>query len=231
MPARPRHVAAICIAICFRTCLLLGVVFASQVVKAQEQEPGQPEKTTLASGIQRVVGVDAKSHIRYVRLALAGTLRTPSAAISTDQATPEPAAPALIAQCTLRPNGRSVFELFATFNGVPDMTFYPPWTPASQQDLFAPPTAKVTMTMEFLGYTHVKPVRRQWEIPVQTPDQYRYNSPGGGSSNMEEISFHLRYLLALPTLRLTLANRSAEFLTTPLLDEIRKEPLCRAAGL
>jgi hypothetical protein len=87
------------------------------------------------------------------------------------------------------------------------------------------------MTMEFLGYTHVKPVRRQWEIPIQTPGQYRYNPPGGGSANLEEITYYLRYLVALPTLRLTLDNRSADFLTTPLLDEIRKEPLCRAAAL
>jgi len=85
--------------------------------------------------------------------------------------------------------------------------------------------------MDFLGYKAVKPVRRQWEIPVQTSGQYRYNPPGGGSANMEEISYYLRYLLALPTLRLTLDNRSAEFMTTPLLDAIRKEPLCRAAGL
>jgi hypothetical protein len=88
---------------------------------------------------------------------------------------------------------------------------------------------KAVLTMEFLGYTHVKPVRRQWEIPVQTPGQYRYNSPGGGSANLEEITYYLRYLVALPTLRLTLDSRSAEFLTTPLLDQIRKEPLCRAA--
>jgi hypothetical protein len=85
--------------------------------------------------------------------------------------------------------------------------------------------------MDFLGYTHVKPVRRQWEIPVQTSGQYRYNPPGGGSSNLEEITYYLRYLLALPTLRLTLANRSAEFMTTPLLAAIRKEPVCRASGL
>jgi hypothetical protein len=137
----------------------------------------------------------------------------------------------LIAQCTMRPNGKSFFELFANFGSVSDLAFYPPWTPASQQDLFPPRTDKVTFTMEFLGYTHVKPVRRQWEIPVQTPDQYRYNPPGGGSQNLEEIAYYLRYLVSLPTLRLTLGNRSAEFLTTPLLDEVRKEPLCRAAAL
>jgi hypothetical protein len=85
--------------------------------------------------------------------------------------------------------------------------------------------------MDFIGYTHVKPVHRQWEIPIQPPGQYRYNPPGPGSSNLEEITYYLRYLLALPTLRLTLNNNSVEFMTVPLLNEIRKEPLCRAAAL
>jgi hypothetical protein len=207
--------------------LLLAALCASQVLNAQQTNSEQLEKTTLASGIERVSGQEASSHIRYVRLALAGTPQNSSAVDSADHPLP----PTLIAQCTLRPNGKSVFELFATFNGAPDMTFYPPWTPATKEDLFPPRTDKVTITMEFLGYTHVKPVRRQWEIPVQTPGQYRYNPPGGGSQNLEEIAYYLRYLLALPTLRLTLDNRSAEFLTTPLLNEIRKEPLCRGASL
>ena len=167
------------------------------------------------------------SHIQYVRLVLAGTLHTPS---PSNSPLPSPA-PTLIAQCTLRPNGKSYFELFANFGGATDLAFYPPWTPVSNADLFPPHTSKVLLTMEFLGYTHVKPVHRQWEIPVQTPGQYRYNTPGGGSSNLEDVTYYLRYLLALPTLRLTLDDRSVDFLTTPLLDEIRKEPLCRAAAL
>jgi hypothetical protein len=188
---------------------------------------GQPEHTILASGIARIAGTDAASQIQYLRLVLRGSLRTPPPA---DMATAL-SSPMLIAQCTARPNGKSFFELFANFGAVSDLAFYPPWTPTSKQDLFPPQTGKVIFTMEFLGYTHVKPVRRQWEIPVQTPDQYRYNSPGGASQNLEEITYYLRYMVSLPTLRLTLGDRSAEFLTTPLLNEIRKEPLCRAAAL
>jgi hypothetical protein len=187
----------------------------------------QPEKTTLPSGIDRLAGQEATSHIQYVRLILTGSLRTPSLADSSALSPP----PMLIAQCTLRSDSKSYFELFTNFGGATDLAFYPPWTPTSKQDLFPPRTDKATLTMEFLGYTHVKPVRRQWEVPVQTPGQYRYNPPGGGSANLEEITYYLRYLLALPTLRLSLDNRSADFLTTPLLDEIRKEPLCRAASL
>jgi hypothetical protein len=148
----------------------------------------QTDNTILTSGIVRIAGADTTSHIQYVRLILRGTLRTPSPA----DASAALSSPMLIAQCTTRPNGKSFFELFANFGAVSDLAFYPPWTPTSKQDLFPPRTDKVTFTMEFLGYTHVKPVRRQWEIPVQTPDQYRYNPPGGGSGNLEEIAYYLR---------------------------------------
>ena len=214
-----------------RAVFALGLLCSSSVISAQQPEqrakdPDQPEKTTLASGIDRISGSEAISHIQYVRLILSGSLHTSPAG------SPAPLpGPTLIAQCTLKSNGKSSFELFANFGGATDLAFYPPWTPASSQDLFPPRTEKANVTMDFLGYPHVKPVRRQWEIPIQTPGQYRYNPPGGGSANLEEITYYLRYLLALPTLRLTLASRSAEFLTTPLLDEIRKEPLCRAAAL
>jgi hypothetical protein len=211
-----------------RVILLFALLCASPAVTAQQPYAQQPEKTTLAIGIDRLAGQDTTSHIQYVRLILPGSLRIPSPA--TDSSVPPPA-PTLIAQCTLRPDGKSYFELFANFGDATDLAFYSPWTPTSKQDLFPPRTEKATFTMEFLGYTRVKPVRRQWEIPVQTPGQYRYNSPGAGSANLEEITYYLRYLLSLPTLRLTLDNRSADFLTTPLLNEIRKEPLCRAASL
>ena len=210
---------------------LCCAVFAQQP-EHRAADTDQPEKITLASGIDRITGVEANSNIRYVRLVLSGALRTSSFG---DSSASSPG-PTLIAQCTLKPNGKSSFELFANFGGATDLAYYPPWTPVSKDDLFPPRTEKVDMTMEFLGYTHVKPVRRQWEIPVQTPGQYRYNPPGSGSANLEEITYYLRYLIALPTLRLSLSSRptdsrSAEFLTTPLLDEIRKEPLCRAAAL
>ena len=206
---------------------LCSCAVAVQQPEQRAVETGEPVKATLESGIDRISGIDAGSNIHYVRLVLPGSLLTSS---SSDSPAPLPG-PTLIAQCTLKPNGKSSLELLANFGGATDLAFYPPWKPTSDHDLFPPITEKVSMTMEFLGYTHVKPVRRQWEIPVQTPGQYRYNPPGGGSANLEEITFYLRYLAALPTLRLTLGNRSVEFMTTQLLAEIRKEPLCRAAGL
>jgi hypothetical protein len=211
----------------FMLALLCSSVIYAQQPEHSPVDTNQLEKTTLASGVDRISGLEATSEIHYVRLILSGSLLTPSTA---ESAAPSPG-PTLIAQCTLKPTGKSSFELFANFGGATDLAFYPPWTPTSSHDLFPPRTDKAVLTMEFLGYTHVKPVRRQWEIPVQTPGQYRYNSPGAGSANLEEITYYLRYLVALPTLRLTLDSRSAEFLTTPLLNEVRKEPLCRAAAL
>lgn len=85
--------------------------------------------------------------------------------------------------------------------------------------------------MDFLGYTHVKPAKKQWEIPVQAPELYRYNPPGFGSANMEDAAYYLQYLPALPTLRLSLGSQTAEFLTTSWIDQIRKEPLCGVSGM
>jgi hypothetical protein len=221
MPARVRvALRRAGIACCIHLCAL--------VCPAQTQAA---PLVTSDSPIQRIAGTEPASHIQYLRLVLKGASPSPANASAKAADPPADAPPLLIAQCTLRPNGKYYFEMFATFGGPADLDFTPPWTPSSPQDLFPPRTQKVTITMEFLGYTHVKPLRRQWEIPVATPDQYRFNAPGGGSANMEDISFDLRYLLALPTLRLTLAKQSAEFLTTPLLDAIRKDTLCKAAGL
>lgn len=192
-------------------------------------QPSAPQTGTLPSGVRRLAGTEPSSQIRYARLILNGTLRAAA------KGAPDPPAPGvspiLIAQCSLRPNGKYLFEVFANFGGPADLAFYPPWKPSGPNDLFPPTTGKVTVIMDFLGYTHVKPFRRQWEIPVEQPSLYRYNPPGGGSSNLEEFSFFLKYLMSLPTLRLTLNHLSAEFSTTPLLADIRQEPLCHAAGL
>lgn len=208
---------------------LLIVLGGLPPLYAQSASPTQADRTTLTSGVERLAGTEPSSHIQYSRLILKGSLH---ALVNNAADPPAPETPPiLIAQCSLRPNGKYVFEMFTSFGGAVDLAFYPPWKPASAQDLFPPRTAKVTIAMDFLGYTHVKPFRRQWENPVETPSLYRYNPPGSGSPNLEEVSYFLHYLLSLPTLRLTLDNRAAEFLTSQFLVDIRHEPLCRAAAL
>ena len=99
---------------------------------------------------------------------------TTSASIWTAPSSPPPGAqtapplsspPPLIAQCTSSASGKLTFELLANFGGVTDTTYYPPWRP-SKDDLYPPRLKKPNLTMEFLGYTHVKPVKRQWEALV-----------------------------------------------------------------
>jgi hypothetical protein len=209
---------------------MLVLVLAALPPYAQPQEqPSAPQAATLLSGVQRLAGTEPSSHIQYARLVLKGTLHA-AAKGAPDPRAPDPP-PILIAQCSLRPNGKYLFEMFTAFGGPADLAFYPPWKPSGPNDQFPPHTEKATITMDFLGYTHVKPFRRQWEIPVEAPSLYHYNPPGSGSSNLEEVSYFLRYLMSLPALRLTLDSRSTEFLTTPLLADIRQEPLCRAAGI
>jgi hypothetical protein len=186
---------------------------------------GQSSQPLPPPGVSRTSGTDGSSRIEYVRFLLAGTLLPPSNHLPPKPALPGDLGPSgdspvvvpptlpptLIAQCTQRPSGKQAFELLANFGGVTDQAYYPPWTPANSNDLFPPRLEKALMTMEFLGYTHVKPVKRQWEALAQPTGQYRYNPPSAGSSNMEDSTYYLRFLLALPTLRLTLGDKIAEF--------------------
>src|SRR5450631_3000755 len=152
-----------------RTELALVLVLACFPLHAQQAEPSvaSPHTTTLTSGVDRLAGTEPSSNIQYARLILKGTLHV-AAKGAPDPPPPDPP-PLLIAQCSLRPTGKYLFELFASFGGAADLAFYPPWKPANPQDLFPPRTDKVIITMDFLGYTHVKPFRRQWEIPTEAP--------------------------------------------------------------
>jgi hypothetical protein len=183
---------------------------------------------TIAPNLARTEGIDASSGITYTRLYVSA--EPPSSPTAAPSSTLDLSQPTLTAQCTRRPNGKLFFELFVNFGGVTDTAFYHPWTPADGGE-FAPPTPKLNLTMEFLGYTKVKPVKRQWERVIQPSGQYRYTPPGTGGSNMEEIAYYFQYLRALPTLRITDNGHTASFLTTVLQAQLHKEPLCTASGL
>ena len=183
---------------------------------------------TLAPTLARLSGMEPTSGIRYVRLFL-----LEDAAHTPSQTTPAPfdlTRATLTAQCTQDKKGKLHFELFVNFGNIPDTAFYPPWRPTLPTD-FPPPTEKVTVTMEFLGYTHFKPAKRQFEKVIAPYGQLRYNNPAVGSSNMEDIAYYLQVLRSLPTLRVTAGPQSASFLTAPLLAQLHNEPLCRASGL
>ncbi len=184
------------------------------------------QTTTLAPGLSRIAGTDGESGIVYMRLLLEGKLVSPPPSVEPHPTPP----PTLTAQCSQHPGGKLFFELFANYGGVEDTTYHRPWQP-KDGGLFAPTTVKVKITMEFLGYTRVKPVTRQWERLDAPAGQFRYNTPSGASFNMEDSTFYLQYLKALPTLRLTYSGKTVEFFTAPLLDQLRKEPLCKASRL
>jgi len=184
----------------------------------------------LAPGLRKLSGVETSSKIVYTRIFLDGIFVPPNsppdaAPLSTDDP------PALIAECTQAPSGKLHVELHGHFGSVEDTAYYPPWRPANQDDLFPPSTVKTTVAMDFFGYTRVKPARRQWEFVTAPRGEMRYNPPSSQSKNLEEITFYLQYLRALPTLRLTLGDKAAQFNVNPLFDSMRKEPICKAAGI
>lgn len=173
----------------------------------------------------RVAGVDAGSGIAYALVSTEG-VRTGDAGRTW--------APRLTAMCKKLPDGRYRFELWADEPGFagerPQLAFFPPWK-QTQYELFPPSLVKVSVTLEFLGYTKVKPVKRQWEYLHELAGELRYSTPGGSSSNMEEVMFYLQYLKSLPTLRLTVPGRgSEEFETTRWQAAVKAEPLCHASG-
>jgi hypothetical protein len=186
---------------------------------------------TIAPNLARTEGIDPSSGIAYTRLFVSSqpSPSPPPATAATPPFTLDLSQPTLTAQCTRRPNGKLVFELFVNFGGVTDTAFYHPWTPADGGE-FAPQTPKLTLTMEFLGYTHVKPAKRQWERVDQPHGQLRYTPPGR-DANLEDISYYFQYLRALPTLRITGDGHTASFLTTALQAQLHKEPLCTASSL
>ena len=202
-----------------RLVSLVLLLLLSPFSPAQTSTP-MPLSPTLA----RSEGVELTSNIAFTRL----YLTAPSGPAPTEF---DLSRPTLTVQCSQRPNGRFLFELFVNFGGIKDIDFDPPWHPTPASPNPPLPTEKVSVTMEFLGYTKVKPATRQFELVAAPVGQLRYNSPGVHSHNLEEIAYYLRYLRSLPTLRLSYPSHSATFLTEPLLAQIRKESLCKASGL
>lgn len=210
-----------------RTPVLCGLLLCTLRALAQA-----PSVTTLPSGIGRIEGTESESGITYTRLFLSAT-PDPTASGS---AAPVPAPlvdlslPTLTVQCTLTPESKFRFELFVNFGGVTDPAYYPPWH-RTDAHFYPPRTEKLDLTLEFLGYTKVKPMKRQFEKVPQPSGQLRYNSPRKGSSNMEEIAYDFQYLRALPTFRISGTRQTATFLTAPLLAQIHSETGCHASGL
>jgi hypothetical protein len=188
----------------------------------------------FAPNMARLDGAEPSSGIAYTRLFISAQPDTPDTSQPTNAPPPQTldlSRPTLTAECTRRPNGKFVFDLFVNFGNVTDTAYYPPWKPANADDLFPPTTVKTTLTLEFLGYTKYKPAKRQFEFVTNPPNQLRYSSPGLYSKNLEEFTYFFQVLKALPTLKITGEGHTASFFVTPLLTQLHSEPLCKAAGL
>lgn len=179
--------------------------------------------------LRRIEGIDAATGIAYTRILLPGRLVSPSSAPGFMEASFAGAgAPTLIAQCTHQSSGKQGFELFLSLeSAASDLEFRAPLQPSPEH----PRPQRVSLSMDLSGYTHIDGMRRQWEDLREPSGLFRYAAPGFHSSNLDDAPILMRYLVALPTLRLSVANRSALFETSPLLTEIRSEPLCKASLL
>ncbi len=98
-------------------------------------------------------------------------------------------------------------------------------------DLFPPSTGKLALTLTFLGYTKVRPYKRQFERTLAPgPARLRYLNPGSSFGNLEAPGWFLQYLRSLPTLRLSDGHSAAEFVPRNWLERLQVEPRCAAAG-
>jgi hypothetical protein len=211
------------------TLLLLAMPAFGQT--ALGSETASPDDREISTGLRKLSGIEPTQKIAYARIFLSGKFVPPSAPPDAAALTLEKTPPVLIAQCTKDAKGKLRFELMTNLGGVTDAAYYPPWKSTGPDDLFAPATEKIVMTFDFFGYIKVKPVKRQWEKSLHVTDEFRYNPPSSGSRNMEEITFYLQYLKALPTLRLTNGSQAAQFDTAPWLAAVHAEPLCAASGV
>jgi hypothetical protein len=181
------------------------------------QTSGAPES------VKRIAGVDAGSGIAYVLISMDGRL---VGAEPVSGAAP----PRLTAQCTRTAEGKPRLEMLADFGGVESIAYMAPWKPTAKYPN-RPILVKPQITMEFLGYTKVKPLKRQWESIPGLTGEWMYATPGFHSGNMEDVTYYLQFLRALPTLRMTLPGHgAAEWETTKWQQALHEEPMCAASG-
>ena len=205
-----------------RCCLTLTLACACLPALAQQPAPA-------ADAITRQTGTEPSQKIDWALISVSGRLVPAPGAPSLAVADTTP--PRLTAQCTRDAAGKLRFELLADFGGVPEIAYAPPWK-QSPGDLYPPHLVPMTMTMDFLGYTKVKPAKRQWNTLKDQRGELEYATPGFGSANMEPIAFYVQYLRALPTLRLSAAGHpTLEFETLKWQAAVKAESLCWASSL
>ncbi|MGO9338819.1 MAG: hypothetical protein ACLPY1_15065 [Terracidiphilus sp.] len=203
-------------------CLLAAIpIHAQDAAVAQPGAQPGPQPITqplaVAPNLFRIEGVDpADGH--YIRLILLQTAYTPPAAFP----------PWLAFECVEKDAKRDL-RLFVSFGGISDMSFIPAFHPTPTSP-FEPNATNVNLKMNFVGYIKWKPYVESWRLVPN--GELRYRNTGFSSPNMESVQFILKMLNSLPGLHIVheshVANDPGEvfFQTQPLLDELKKTPMC-----
>ncbi|MGA7339105.1 MAG: hypothetical protein WBE72_09230 [Terracidiphilus sp.] len=172
-----------------------------------------------AANLLRLEGTDAGSGIHYLRLSLA--------AQSSGQ-TAQDLPPRFTVECR-DDKGKYDLRWFVSFGSIPVQSFDPPFHP-TQTDLFPPQYPHFKLKMFFEGYMRSKPFTRAW---VWLPSgEFLFCNSGVGCPNMESARDFVPFLNALPGLRILPLNAPAPhpaevfFQTQPLLDALKKSPIC-----
>ena len=199
--------------------MLLASLASPAVLTAQSVPP---QSTGAPPTLQRMEGTVPDTGVRYVRLLLSLP--------ATTETTPPPR---FTVEC-VEDRGKLDLNWFVSFGGIEDAGFHPPFR-ATQADLFPPQYPSVNLKMTFEGYIKSKPFTRSWS--VLPSGELRYRNAGSDSPNMDSTRYFLTFLNSLPGLRIGYAkpgkgNSSIPipseifFPTQPLLDVLKKTPLC-----
>ena len=197
---------------CFLVCLL-----ASPFAHAQVDDP---KPVQIAPNLARFESVDQASGIHYVRILLS----LPKAADADQGQAP----PRFSVECR-DIKGNHDLQWFLSFGGVDSFEFVPPFH-SSPQVLYPPQFPQAKLKMVFEGYIKSKPFVRNWSALHN--GEFRYSDPGAYSSNMESARWFMGFLNSLPGLRIGYQKPEKGdppelfFPTQPLLDEVRKTPIC-----
>ena len=189
--------------------------------------PAHGELPAIAPGLARIEGVDAGSGIAYTRIFLSAKASGPLPAEAP--AVIDLGQPTMTAQCTKDASGKYAFDIYVNFGSMADPAFYPPWKPTKEHPNAAK-TRYVNLNLTFKGYMS-QSFKREFSDDWRPATQYRYNPPGNHSANLEPSSSFAARLRAMPLLTVNDNKQLAQFETTPLLDRVHSEPLCKASGL
>jgi hypothetical protein len=190
--------------------LLFGFPLAAQNAPA-------PQAVAVAPNLFRLEGTDPEEG-HYIRLLLLETGSTIS---------PE-SPPRLTFECVDN-NGKRDLRMYVSFGGIKDMSFTPPFHPKPGVP-YNPTQTNVKLSMQLEGNTRMKPYVESFR--VMPNGELRYREWGWHSPNLESIHFWVRMLDSYPGLRIVHDKPGAGdagevvFETRPLLDELKKTPMC-----